>query len=185
MWKRPRIWFRFIIGAFIINLFVAIVTVERHISSSVTTIKASSLEMDHPRISPLSTESKSHSGQQQGTISTESRIWHRILLQKERTNQNSSCNNQQAENQTMVAELYDGVAKLSPFGFAKSVQAYVREHENRSSTSNDGVSMSSTYCLAPPSEPSCQSTQYTVVIYSSGRVKNADSTDTDTKQNDY
>ncbi len=179
VWKRPGVWFRFIIAIFTVNLFIAIVTVERHISSSLTTI-----EMDHPRISQPLTQKRSQIGQRRGEFSTESRIWHRLLLQqdpKDRTNQQFLCSNQ-----TIVAETHDGVAPLSPFGFAKSVRAYVREHENRSSTPNNGDSMPPVYCLSPPSVPSCLSTQYTVVIYSSGHVRNHDnSVDTKTKKNSY
>ena len=58
------------------------------------------------------------------------------------------------------------VVELSPFGFPDTVRAYVREHENKSSSKG-------LYCLAPPSEPSCQTSQYTVLIYSGGNHDDA------------
>ena len=177
-WKRPRVWFRFIIAAFSFNLFIAIVTVERHISFSTTTLKSSSLEMNRPRISPLSSRWKSQ--QQQGEsrteFLTESRIWHRMLVQQEQTKEGTKhhflCS--ESKNQTTDVGRQESVTQLSPFGFPKAVRAYVREHENKLSSSNRGSSIPSMHCLAPPSEPSCESLQYTVVIYSSGYTKNND-----------
>ncbi len=152
-WKRPEKWFRFVIAAFSLNLFIAIVTVERHIhfSSSQATTSLKNDFMDRPRISPLSYRWKETSTTQ---FSTESRIWHRMLLQQDQNNGTSRhplCN----KNQTSTKP-------LPPFGFSKTVRAYVREKES----SKKG------YCHAPPSEPSCQSLQYSVVIYSNGNNGN-------------
>ena len=152
-WKRPEKWFHFVIAAFSLNLFIAIVTVERHInfSSSQATTSLKNDFMDRPRISPLSSRWKETSKPQ---FSTESRLWHRMLLQQEQNNGTSRqhlCN----KNQTSTKP-------LPPFGFSETVRAYV--HENESSKKG--------YCHAPPSEPSCQSLQYTVVIYSNGNNGN-------------
>jgi hypothetical protein len=191
-WKKPRVWFRIIMVTFSFNLFIAVVTIERHISFSTLASSSSTFEIDRPKIkiSPMSYRWRLE--QPKAQFLTESRIWHRMLLQqqeqeKERTNNHVFCNNTNGKNQTTATStkssgvnhqgLVDdsnGVNKLSPFGFPETVRAYVQEHENKNKNESSlkGLSMSSssssTYCLAPPSEPSCQSFQYTVVIYSSG-----------------
>ncbi len=163
-WKRPKVWFRFVITAFSLNLIIAIVTVERHTHFSVTTTFTKSKSeftdmMDLPRILPLSSQWKDKS---KAEFSTESRIWHRMLLQQDQ-NKNSTtyqllCGDAKEQPASSHAK------SLPPFGFSETVRAYVREHENSKE------SPTTVYCHAPPSEPLCQSLKYTVVIYSSGHT---------------
>ena len=196
-WKKPRVWFRIVLLAFSVNLIIAIVTIERHISFSTMASSASNLQIDRPKVnikmSPMS--SRWRQEQPKAQFVTESRIWHRMLLQqqeqeKERSNNHRYfCNTTNGKNQTIASlssganhqglvDDSNGVKILSPFGFPETVRAYVQEHERETKyqSSSKGLSSSSSsssmYCLAPPSEPSCQSSQYTVVIYSCGGNNN-------------
>ena len=197
-WKKPRVWFRIVLLAFSVNLIIAIVTIERHISFSTLTSSSNTLEMDRPKantkMSPMS--SRWRQEQPRAQFVTESRIWHRMLLQHQEPEKEGTkhhhhffCNTTNGGTQTIASlssganrqglvDDSDGGKRLSPFGFPETVRAYVQEHECNNETKDEplsrglSTSSSSMYCLAPPSEPSCQSFQYTVVIYSSGGNNN-------------
>ena len=178
-WNRPRFWFRFIIAIFVCNLFIAFVTIERHISNVSKIPKTSSSVSDRP----ITLSSRWRQEQPKAQFSTESRIWRRMLLQQQgqeidRANSYFLCKNNTQQTAAMMASEVNhrdivhnskGVTGLPPFGFPDAVQSYVHKHERggkeAASSSSSSSSSSSIYCLAPPSKPACESFQYTVVIY--------------------
>jgi hypothetical protein len=186
LWKQPRSWFLLIIVIFIFNLLIAFVTIERHISFATTS--SSFFENGGPPISSSASTSSRR-------FSTESRLWHRMLLmidqeeekhdnnyvrRKKKSNDNNQviCGKYHVNSSNNITTFDDKrndddgeddentsdatrrrKLKLVPFGFPNSVREYVQKEQNRSSSIGS-------YCIAPPSDPSCQSSSYTVVVYS-------------------
>ena len=161
-WKQPKFWFILTIAIFVFNLLLALLTIEQHIFED---------DADKPALSIpslfLSTSTPSASNH----FFTESRLWHRILLEEELEVKCRSNNKHKKTNATraFLEEWNKAPQKnelsLVPSGFSTSVREYVEREKKK--TSFTGIGSSSSYCIAPASDPSCQSFQYTVVIYSS------------------
>lgn len=95
--------------------------------------------------------------------SSESQLWHRMLQDNPQCSSGSSRSTPALNNlrhggtktRSTKGERNDG--DLAPFGFSTALRTYMKENPNLS------------LCIPPPTRPLCEVSQYTVVIYATGK----------------
>mmetsp|Transcript_28201 Transcript_28201/g.31680 ORF Transcript_28201/g.31680 Transcript_28201/m.31680 type:complete len:611 (-) Transcript_28201:42-1874(-) len=202
LWKQPRFWFLLIIVISIFHLLVSFLTIERHKSLSMST--SSFFDYVGPLSSSSTTTSRRFSTESRIWYQMLFMIQEEKKKEEEKENKNSynvrkkrkssknrfpcgkyygsnSSTNNNNNNIKNFVDRGEDYVELVPFGFPNSIRAYVQQEENKSSIGSSTMSSSSSsYCIAPPSVPSCQSSQYTVVIYSSSADAPAEITNNST-----
>jgi hypothetical protein len=212
LWKQPRFWFLLISVIFIFNLLIAFVTIERHISFATTS--SSFFENGGPPISSSASTLTSHRFSTESRLwyrmlllidqeeeeEEEEKNDNNYVLRKKKSktknyNNQFICGEYHVNSSNNTTNFDDNRnnddddkdddkntnttrRKLVPFGFPNSVRSYVQKEQN-------WLSSIGSYCIAPPSDPSCQSSSYTVVVYSARSTRSGTTSANTSSRDDY
>jgi hypothetical protein len=148
LWRKPWLWYAVVVATFLVNLLVAFVTIQSHVSSS---------PVVHDGMAGMLLDPSWQKRQGPPAVpALESQLWHRMLQE------NPDCADplqplHLRHGRGSTPSDGAGGEDLPPFGFSADLRAYMKENPN------------SSLCVPPPTGPSCEASRYAVIIYGTGR----------------